>query len=208
VQLPHLLRATTAVALLAYAVLAPAQENVKLGKDVTRAATMAVPVDPDTLIDDARKPRALGRRELEALGLTPEQLDGARTTIYSATRLEDGVGELAVFASSVVKKNDRWVFWSADLPKNALRGMGEVQFSFETARETRYLVDFALDSAEQSFAVVSGETRTTQAPVSGHIALVVSGSGKRHKVRLIPVGDAQFNARRFTLFDVAVTPIR
>jgi len=207
VPLPHSVHTTTVVALLAYAVLTTAQENVKPGKDVTRAATMAVPIDPATLIDSARKPRGLGRRELETLGLTPEQIDGARTTVYAATRLADDAGELAVFASSVVKQGDRRVFWSADLPKSVVRGMGEVQISFETVRDARYLVDFALDSAEQSFAVVSGETRTTQAPDSGHIALVVSGTGKRHKVRLIPLGDEQFTARRFTLFEVAVTPI-
>jgi hypothetical protein len=77
----------------------------------------------------------------------------------------------------------------------------------DTTNGARYLVDFMLDSADQQFAVVSGDTRTTQAPNSGHLALIVTGTGKEHKVRLLPLGDASYKARRFTLFGVTVTPI-
>ena len=62
-------------------------------------------------------------------------------------------------------------------------------------------------SAPQEFAVVSGDVRTTQTPEAGHLTLVVSGTGREHKVRVLPLGDAQYKARRFTLFNVTVTPL-
>lgn len=76
---------------------------------------------------------------------------------------------------------------------------GEVQVSFRTARGVRYLVDFVMDSAPQECAVVGGETRATQTPASGHLALIVEGTGREQKVRVLPLGDSQFSARRFTL---------
>jgi hypothetical protein len=82
-----------------------------------------------------------------------------------------------------------------------------VQLTLATTKGARYLVDFVLDSDAQQFAVVSGDTRTTQAPELGHLALVVSGTGKPHKVRVLPLGDATYKSRRFTLFRVTVTPI-
>jgi len=36
---------------------------------------------------------------------------------------------------------------------------------------------------------------------------VIKVGGKQHKVRLIPLGDASYTSRRFTLFRVIVTPI-
>jgi hypothetical protein len=184
-----------------------AQQPTPLTKDVTRAVLNDVQIDPATQVDPARLPSDLGRRNLEPLGLTSEQLHRERSTVYSATRLEDDRGELAVFGAGVVKQNGRWVFWSPDVAQTVPVKRGEAQVSFDTERDTRYLVDFALDSAEQSFAVVSGETRTTQAPSFGHVTLVVDGTGKRHKVRAVPLGDSQYAARRFTLFSVTVTPI-
>jgi hypothetical protein len=152
-------------------------------------------------------PRDIGRRTLEPLGLTAEQLATARAVTYSAAHLEDASGALAVFYASVVKDRDRWVFWGEDLSKDTTRAGSEVQVTFATQSGTRYLVDFVLDSAEQQFAVVAGDTRTTQAPVSGHLALIVTGTGRAEKVRLLPLGDASFKSRRFTLFEVTVTPI-
>lgn len=184
-----------------------AQQPVKLPEEVQRASVMGVPLDPETRVDPARMPADLGRRALESLGLREEQLAAARAATYSATRLEDSAGKLAVYSSSVVKQGDRWVFWSEDLPQETVRSGGEVQVAFDTARDTRYLVDFVMDSAPQEFAVVSGETRTTQTPVSGHLAMIVTGTGRAHKVRVLPLGDSQFKARRFTLFHVTVTPL-
>jgi hypothetical protein len=152
-------------------------------------------------------PGDLGRRALDALGLREEQLAAARAATYSPTRLEDATGRLAVYYSSLVKQGDRWVFWSEDLPRATARQAGEVQLSFDTARGVRYLVDFVMDSAAQEFAVVAGETRTTQTPASGHLALIVEGTGREQKVRALPLGDSQFSARRFTLFHVTVTPL-
>jgi hypothetical protein len=178
-----------------------------LPRDVTSAAVTGVQIDPATQVDPARQPGDLGRRSLEPLGLTSEQLNRERAAVYSADRLGDDAGELAVFGASVVKQNGRWVFWSADLPTSVQPSRGETQVSFVAERGVRYLVDFALDSAEQDFAVVSGEKRTTEAPAFGHIALVVDGTGKRQKVRIVPLGDSQYAARRYTLFSVTVTPI-
>jgi len=201
------LLAVLGLPLLVTALSTRAQEPVKPSKDVTRAATLAVQIDPATRVDAAQLPNDIGRRALEALGLSSEQLQRGRAVTYSATHLEDDGGELAVYFASVVKHNGRWVFWSADVPRETVRAVSEVQLSFATQRDARYLVDFALDSGPQEFALVSAETRTTQAPLNGHLALVVTASGKEHKIRLLPLGDAQFNARWFTLFNVTVTPI-
>jgi hypothetical protein len=184
-----------------------AQNPVRPSSEFFEANALGVPIDPVTRIDPAQRPRDIGRRVLEPLGLTTEQLAAARAVTYSIQRLEDETGTLQVFYASVVKDEDRWVFWSEDLPKNDTRPGSEVQLTLDTTNGARYLVDFMLDSADQQFAVVSGDTRTTQAPNSGHLALIVTGTGKEHKVRLLPLGDASFKARRFTLFGVTVTPI-
>ena len=112
-----------------------------------------------------------------------------------------------MFVASVVRDDGRWVFWSEAQSKDTTRQGSEVQLTIPTTNGVRYLVDFVLDSDEQQFAVVSGDARTTQAPALGHLALVVTGTGKQHKVRLLPLGDANYKSRRFTLFRVTVTPI-
>jgi hypothetical protein len=184
-----------------------AQNPVRVTQDVLEASTLGVPIDPTTRVDRATMPRDIGRRALERLGLTAERLATARAATYSVQRLEDGAGALQVFYTSVVKEDDRWVFWAEDLPKDSARGGAEMQLRLATQSGTRYLVDFVLDSAEQQFAVVSGDTRTTQAAEAGHIALIVTGTGKDHTIRVIPLGDAAYKSRRFTLFHVTVTPI-
>jgi hypothetical protein len=184
-----------------------AQNPVKPTSDVLDAIALDVPIDPATRVDPATMPRDTGRRTLESLGLVGEQLAAARAVSYSAAHLEDASGRLEVFYASVVKDDSRWVFWSEELPKEAARSGSEVQLTLRTEKGARYLVDFALDSAEQPFAVVAGETRTTQAPEFGHLALIVTGTGKEDKVRLLALGDASFKSRRFTLFQVTVTPI-
>jgi hypothetical protein len=60
----------------------------------------------------------------------------------------------------------------------------------------------------QEFAVVVGETRNTQMPSNGHIAVVITGTGRAQTVRVLPLGDEQTHARHFTLFEVIVTPLR
>lgn len=192
---------------LAWLPVAVSQQPVKLPEEVERASILGVPLDPESRVDPARMPADFGRRALDSLGLRAEQLAAARAATYSATRLEDSSGELAVYSSSLVKQGDRWVFWSEDLPQETVRSGGEVQVTFDTARDGRYLVDFVMDSAPQEFAVVSGGARTTQMPVSGHLAVIVVGTGREHKVRVLPLGDSQFKARRFTLFHVTVTPL-
>jgi hypothetical protein len=184
-----------------------AQNPVRPSAELVEASLLGVPIDPETRIDPARMPADLGRRTLEPLGLTSDQLATSRSVTFSAARLEDATGTLQVFYASVVKDGDRWVFWSEDLPTETTRAGSEVQLTVDTAEGVRYLVDFVLDSAEQQFAVVVGETRTTQAPALGHLALIVTGTGREEKVRLLPLGDASFKSRRFTLFHVTVTPI-
>jgi hypothetical protein len=192
----------------AWQVALSAQQNpVRLPQDVLDASTLGVPIDPATRVDPAAMPRDIGRRTLEPLGLTADQLATARAVTYSVEHLEDDSGALQVFYASVVKDDRRWVFWSEDLPKETARAGSEVQLTFDTQNGARYLVDFVVDSADQPFAVVSGETRTTQAAELGHIALLVTGTGKEHKVRVLPLGDATYKSRRFTLFRVTVTPI-
>ena len=88
-----------------------------------------------------------------------------------------------------------------------MRTGSELQLAFDTERDARYLVDFALDSAEQNFVVVTGDSRSDQAPSNGHLALVVTGTGKRLIVRALPFGDDKHQTRDFTLFEVTVTPI-
>ena len=193
------------IAALPLAVLA--QNPVRPTDELFEANAQGVPIDPATRVDPSSMPRDIGRRTLEPLGLTDEQLDAGLAVSYSATHLEDDAGALQVFFASVVRDKGRWVFWSEALPKDATRQTSEVQLTLATTSGVRYLVDFVLDSDEQPFAVVSGDARTTQAPQLGHLALVVTGSGKDHKVRLLPLGDATYKSRRFTLFRVTVTPI-
>lgn len=184
-----------------------AQNPVRPTGEFFEANALGVPIDPATRIDPASMPRDIGRRTLEPLGVIEKQLEAALATSYSATHLDDDAGALQVFHASVVKDKDRWVFWSEALPKDTTREGSEVQLTLATTSGVRYLVDFVLDSDEQQFAVVSGDARTTQAPQFGHLALVVTGTGKQHKVRLLPLGDASYKSRRFTLFRVTVTPI-
>jgi hypothetical protein len=191
----------------AWALAAPAQNPVKPTQELFEANALGVPIDPATRIDPATMPRDIGRRTLEPLGLRAEQLEEPLATRYSPTHLEDDAGALEVFYASVVRDENRWVFWAEDLPKETSREGSEVQLTLATTSGVRYLVDFVIDSAEQQFAVVSGDVRTTQAPQAGHLALIVTGTGKEHKVRLLPLGDASYKSRRFTLFRVTVTPI-
>ncbi len=191
----------------AWSLAALAQNPVRPTDEFLQANALGVPIDPVTRIDPARMPSDLGRRTLEPLGLSTEQLATARSATYSATRLEDALGALQVFYASVVKDGDRWVFWSEQLPNETTRAGTEVQLTLDVAAGARYLVDFVLDSAEQDFAVVVGDARTTQAPAFGHLALIVTGTGREQKVRLLPLGDASYKSRRFTLFQVSVTPI-
>jgi hypothetical protein len=184
-----------------------AQNPVRPTDELFEANALGVPIDPATRIDPANMPREIGRRTLEPLGLNAEQLEEPLATSYSATHLEDDAGALEVFYASVVRDENRWVFWAEDLPKETAREGSEVQLTLATTNGVRYLVDFVIDSAEQQFAVVSGEARTTQAPQLGHLALIVTGTGKDHKIRLLPLGDATYKNRRFTLFRVTVTPI-
>jgi hypothetical protein len=184
-----------------------AQNPVRPADELFEANALGVPIDPTTRVDPASMPRDIGRRTLEPLGLKAEQLAAARAVSFSATHLQDALGTLQVFYTSVVRDDGRWAFWSEAVPKGSAREGSEVQLTLATTNGSRYLVDFAIDSDEQPFAVVSGDTRTTQAPELGHLALVVAGTGKEHKVRLVPLGDASYKSRRFTLFRVTVTPI-
>jgi hypothetical protein len=192
---------------LPLAVLAQ-QRVVRVPDDVESAAVLAIPVDPATQIVIMRPPPPIERgRMLESLGLTREQLDTERATTYSPTHLEDEAGRLAVFYASLVKQGERWIFWSDDIPKAVVQPSTELQMTLETERDARYLVDFALESGEQEFAVVVGETRMSQTPTDGHIAVVITGTGRAQTVRVLPLGDEQTHARHFTLFHVIVTPI-
>ena len=190
----------------AWSLAALAQNPVRPPDELFEANLLGVPIDPTTRVDPASMPRDIGRRTLEPLGLKAEQLAAARAVSFSATHLQDALGTLQVFYTSVVRDDGRWVFWSEALPKESAGEGSEVQLTLATTSGTRYLVDFVIDSDEQPFAVVSGDTRTTQAPELGHLALVVTGTGKEHKVRLLPLGDASYKSRRFTLFRVTVTP--
>jgi hypothetical protein len=197
------------LALVAAWPLAGVAQNtpVRPTDDVLEAIALDVPIDPATRVDPSTMPRDIGRRTLEPLGLGVDQLATARAVTYSAGHLQDASGRLEVFYASVIKDGDRWVFWSEDLPKETVRAGSEVQLTLHTEKGARYLVDFMLDSAEQPFAVVAAERRTTQTPQFGHLALIVTGTGKDDKVRVLPLGDASFKSRRFTLFQVTVTPI-
>jgi hypothetical protein len=202
-----LLRLAGLAVIAAWALAALAQNPVRPADELFEANALGVPIDPATRVDPASMPRDVGRRTLEPLGLKVEQLATARAVSFSATHLEDALGALEVFYASVVRDDGRWLFWSEALPKETAREGSEVQLTLATTKGARYLVDFAIDSDAQQFAVVSGDTRTTQAPELGHLALVVTGTGKEHKVRLLPLGDASYKSRRFTLFRVTVTPI-
>jgi hypothetical protein len=191
----------------AWPLAALAQNPVRPTGEFFDANALGVPIDPATRIDPASMPRDIGRRTLEPLGLTDGDLATARAVTFSATHLQDASGALEVFYTSVVRDGDRWVFWSEALPKESAREGSEVQLTLATTNGVRYLVDFVIDSDEQQFAVVSGDARTTQAPQLGHLALIVTGTSKEHKVRLLPLGDATYKSRRFTLFRVTVTPI-
>jgi hypothetical protein len=200
-------RIVTGIVALATAAIAFAQQPVKPSSDLLRAIRAGVPIDPATNVAAASMPGKLSRRALTALGIKPEELQEDRATTYSATRLEDEKGRLSVFYASLVKEGSRWVFFGQELPAETVRTGSELQLAFDTERDARYLVDFALDSAEQNFAVVTGDARTDQAPSNGHLALVVTGTGRRLTVRALPLGDEKHQTRDFTLFEVTVTPI-
>jgi hypothetical protein len=191
----------------AVAALATAQFPVQPSKEAVQAAKLAVPLDPATRVDLASFPGKLGRRALAALGVEQDQLHEDRAATYSAAHLDDEHGALSVYYASVVKQSARWVFWAEEQPKETARKGSEIQLAIDTQRDARYLVDFALDSAQQEFAIVIGDTRTTLAPSVGHLALVATGTGKRLTVRAIPLGDTAHESLRFTLFQVTVTPI-
>ena len=178
-------------------------------RELMQASALGVPIDPATRMSIRPRCRGdLGRRTLEPLGLTAEQLATARAVTYSAEHLEDASGALEVFYASVVKdRRSLGVLERGSARRRPLARAARCSSRSTTPKGARYLVDFVLDSAEQQFAVVSGDTRTTQAPALGHLALIVTGTGKDHKVRLLPLGDASFKSRRFTLFHVTVTPI-
>jgi hypothetical protein len=202
-------RIAIGVALLGLPLSVAAQQRVvRVPDDVESAAVMAVPVDPATRVVVARPPAQIGRAALEALGLTREQLATERAATYSPTHLEDEAGRLSVFYASLVKQGERWIFWSDDLPKGVVNSSPEVQMTLETERDARYLVDFALVSGEHEFSVVIGETRMSQTPSDGHIAVVVTGTGREQTIRVLPSGDELTQARHFTLFNVIVTPLR
>src|SRR4029078_6510955 len=101
----------------------------------------------------------------------------------------------------------RWVFFGQELPAETVRTGSELQLAFDTERDARYLVDFALDSAGPQLALVTGDARTDQAPSNGHLALVVTGTGKRLTVRALPLGDEKHQPRDFPMFEGAVKPI-
>lgn len=208
---PSDLRHCSITAIVCFAVATSAgvatAQDVKPSKDLLRAVRAGVPIDPATNVVPATMPGKLSRRTIEALGIKPEQLHEDRAHTYSASRLEDDKGRLTVFYASAVKQGDRWVFFAQELPAETVRTGSEIQLAFDTERDARYLVDFVLDSAQQDFAVVTGETRTDQAPAAGHLAVVVTGTGKRLTVRALPLGDAGYQTRHFTLFQVTVTPI-
>jgi hypothetical protein len=177
--------------------------------DVESAAILSIPVDPATRVVIARPPPPIERGDtLESLGLTREQLVTERAVTYSPAHLEDEAGRLAVFYASLVKQGERWVFWSDDVPKAVVQPSTELQIMLETERDARYLVDFVVESGEQEFAVIVGETRSSQTPANGHIAVVMTGTGRAQTVRVLPLGDEQTHARHFTLFNVVVTPLR
>ena len=184
-----------------------AQLPVQPSKEATQAAKLAVPIDPATRVDPASFPGKPGRRALAALGVEQDQLHEERAATYSASHLEDEHGALTVYYASVVKQGSRWVFWAEEQPKETARRGSEIQLAFDTQRDARYLVDFALDSAQQDFAIVIDDTRTTLAPSLGHLAIVATGTGKRLTLRALPLGDAAHESLRFTLFQVTVTPI-
>ena len=99
------------------------------------------------------------------------------------------------------------MFWFEEQPQETVRRGSEIQLAFDTQRDARYLVNFAVDSAQQEFAVVIGDTRTTIAPSLGHLAVVATGTGKRLTLRALPLGDVAHQSLRFTRFQVTVTPI-
>jgi hypothetical protein len=187
--------------------IAIAQQPVQPSRDLLRAVRAGVPIDPATNVAPAAMPGKLNRRALAALGIKPEELHEERAATYSAAQLENDKGRLSVFYASIVKQGGRWVFFGQDLPTETVRTGSEIQLAFDTESDARYLVDFALDSAEQSFAVVTGDSRTDQAPANGHVAFVAAGTGKRLTIRVLPLGDQQHQTREFTLFEVTVTPI-
>ena len=203
----YVLPAAAAAALASLALAVSAQHAVKPSKDTLRSAILAAPIDPATQVDPATMPGKLGRRALDALGVKQEQLREERALTYSATHLEDDRGRLSVYFASLVKQGNRWVFWSQELAKESARSGSEIQLAFDTERDARYLVDFALDTAEQDFAILIGDTRIDQAPVSGHLAVVATGTGKRIVVRALPLGDNGAKTLRFTLFQATITPL-
>jgi hypothetical protein len=201
--------AISAAVLLGTSLSVLAQQTiVRVPDDVAGASVTGVPVDPATRVVVARPPAQLGRGALEALGLTREQLATERAVTYSPMHLEDDAGRLAVFYASLLKQGSRWIFWSDDIPKAVVRPASEMQMTLDVDRDARYLVDFVLQSGPQEFAVVVGDTRTSLTPNDGHIAVVITGTGRAETIRVVPLGDEQTHARHFTLFDVIVTPIR
>lgn len=181
------------------------------------AQTIRAPVPRDIQASDparqtvrAKVPGPLERSgALTRLGLRPTDLELGRSVNYSATNLRDRGGELMAWGVNVVKNSDgSWIIQGNRLPKNAATMGGNIRISFATQRGKRYLVDFAIDSPPQPFLVTSGAApRTSLSLVDGHLGVIVSGTGGRHEIMIIPAGDAQVDAHQFSLFHVKVTPL-
>jgi hypothetical protein len=71
---------STGLAILAAAPFASLAQNnpVRLTDEVLEASALGLPIDPATRVDPAQMPRGIGRRTLEPLGLSAEQLATAR----------------------------------------------------------------------------------------------------------------------------------
>ena len=191
--------------------LAALPQNLKPGKDVLQAATLALPIDPAAQLQrrfEGGYADIAGHAEiLRDLGLTPGQVR-ERWPLYTVDRLSDHRGSLAVFSANLVDRRGVHSLQTDDVPKGSTRNMPEVQLSFDTERGVRYLLDVVVYSGGQAFALVVGDTRTDGVPVFGHLLVIAPGTGHREKVRALPLGDAEFAARQFTLNFVSVTPIR
>jgi hypothetical protein len=158
-------------------------------------------------------------RALTRVGLQPTNLQSGRAVTYSADRLGDNDGLLDASSVNLFRRDGRWLFsntaeesgqirireellqGSAEAGGPALefaRGPGLIGVTFATRAGQRYLVDFAIDSSA-TFTVLYTEGRGSQAPLEGHVPVVVTGNGTRRRVALYGQG--------FTFHYVRVIPI-
>ena len=168
-------------------------------------AAVAVPTSPSSSV-----PIPIARtRALARTGVPASALQAGRAVTYSADRLADNYGYLSARSVNLFRRDGRWLLGTAATGAPTLRleppspleleaGPGQVAITFTTRPGQRYLVDFAI-GASVELLVAAGGRQSSQAPIDGHVPVIIDGDGAQRSVLL--------HGQGFTFYYVQVIPI-